>query len=387
MLKNNQRNEALKLLYEEAYSALTTRYGVALRKPDGVLSEEEGKCLDRQLSPKKPLKDVTINELFRRLCQSAINRAGWPGYLISDDKEKGKLSWELIELEALLSGFDPVSVHDEYGPQQWEKLHAELVTVCPGLRESKPFRSFARTVTEAAAYLSRFKTATEFCSHADEALRKDIHGLPTDVAKNVYGIGYALACDFLKECGVDQLGKPDVWLVKVMATLRLLPLGYEKDHLRATQNMIIEIASTAGVAPFAVDKVFWLLGAENAAIGETKLAGAKPDLDSFLDDFNKKHRDNFLIDWNGSPAPVIRALYSDISDDQNTFAQGLGNNPIHEIVDSRLRQAFAPSMVTAILEWVRTDSIRRGGDTKAEISETIRLMNEAMESFTLLQQT
>ncbi|NCD05852.1 MAG: hypothetical protein EOL97_07010 [Spirochaetia bacterium] len=44
--------------------------------------------------------------------------------------------------------------------------------------------------------------------------------LPLLISKKISGIGFALACDFLKELGFTDYSKPDVHIVAVLTSLQ-----------------------------------------------------------------------------------------------------------------------------------------------------------------------
>jgi hypothetical protein len=78
--------------------------------------------------------------------------------------------------------------------------------------------------------------------------------------EEILGFGFALACDFLKEIGFMEYGKPDVWLRKIFVSLELCPPEATDNELL---KAIIRVAQNSGVTPYKVDKVFWLIGSGN----------------------------------------------------------------------------------------------------------------------------
>lgn len=81
--------------------------------------------------------------------------------------------------------------------------------------------------------------------------------LPMILAAEIEGIGYPLACDFLKELGFVNYGKPDVQLFDIFVGTGLCEQGASAYHV---QKMISQMASEAGVSSYNVDKLFWLIG-------------------------------------------------------------------------------------------------------------------------------
>ncbi|MHC1761326.1 MAG: hypothetical protein AB9917_17800 [Negativicutes bacterium] len=77
------------------------------------------------------------------------------------------------------------------------------------------------------------------------------------MAEEIYGIGYSLACDFLKELGFINYGKPDVHICQIFAGLGLC---HKTASPYEIQKIIGQIAEAKGVSPYNVDKLFWLIG-------------------------------------------------------------------------------------------------------------------------------
>jgi thermostable 8-oxoguanine DNA glycosylase len=85
------------------------------------------------------------------------------------------------------------------------------------------------------------------------------------ISIEISGIGFPLACDFLKEIGFVEYGKPDVHLKDIFKALGIIDPD-EKSVTKqdyASLKAIDRIANACNVTPFAVDKVFWLIGSGN----------------------------------------------------------------------------------------------------------------------------
>lgn len=81
--------------------------------------------------------------------------------------------------------------------------------------------------------------------------------LPLILAEEIEGIGYTLACDFLKELGFVEYGKPDVHVIGIFVGIGLCQ---PKPNPYQVQKIITQIAEAAGVSCYNVDKLFWLIG-------------------------------------------------------------------------------------------------------------------------------
>lgn len=92
----------------------------------------------------------------------------------------------------------------------------------------------------------------------------------------IEGIGFALACDFLKELGYYNFGKPDIHIRDIFTELELCPRGASDV---AVFKSIVRISNHCGTTPYSVDKVFWLIGSgyfhENPELGNQGRIGSK----------------------------------------------------------------------------------------------------------------
>jgi len=73
----------------------------------------------------------------------------------------------------------------------------------------------------------------------------------------IFGVGFPLACDFLKELGYSNFGKPDVHIMKIFKSIGLADKN--AGHYQMLKA-ITRIADHTGESAYAVDKLFWLIG-------------------------------------------------------------------------------------------------------------------------------
>lgn len=166
-------------------------------------------------------------------------------------------------LGPVLCDFDPVRVLEKY-PSGWDEVLDDIV------RELKPRGSVSRTsrsiwpgycrsALSAAGFLSSFSSAEEFYGWVDffDEDERARPALPLLLAQEIEGIGFALACDFLKELGYENFSKPDVHVKEIFWAIGLSPLGTsDYEVFRA----VARVARNADVTPYNVDKLFWLVG-------------------------------------------------------------------------------------------------------------------------------
>lgn len=123
---------------------------------------------------------------------------------------------------------------------------------------------FCRGILSSARFLAQFTSAGEFHNwiqlfDKDERTRA---ALPLLIDAEIEGLGFALACDFLKEIGYTNYAKPDVHLRDIFVGLDLCPSNVSDYQLF---KAICRVASSVGneVNPYYVDKIFWLIGSGN----------------------------------------------------------------------------------------------------------------------------
>jgi len=220
--------------------------------------------LDKHLvSEYEKPKDLKI--IYRQLCASAQNKQ-------MSSKVIGNSIGGLNNLRTVLFNFDPHIVATNYSKTDGEKL---LMEIREKLNPTGQIRTtnrslwpqFCQSVIDSAHFLKSFNTAENFYEWANFFAHdsKAKPALPLMISIEISGIGFPLACDFLKEIGFVEYGKPDVHLKDIFKALNIIDPN-EKSVTKqdyATLIAIDKIASACSVTPFAVDKVFWLIGSGN----------------------------------------------------------------------------------------------------------------------------
>ena len=233
---------------------------------------------------KKP-KD--LKTIYKRLCVSAQNKQMGPQVI-------GNSIGGIDNLKKVLSDFDPHKVAANYEKADVEPL---LKDIKKKLNPSGKFRTtskslwtlFAKSVIDSAHFLKSFDTAESFYEWAN-FFANDTRAkpaLPLMISIEINGIGFPLACDFLKELGFTEYGKPDVHVKDIFKALNIIN-NKENNTTKqnyATLKAIDRIAKSNNVTPYAVDKVFWLIGSGNFYITEKNIGRQKQN---FIDKLKKQ---------------------------------------------------------------------------------------------------
>lgn len=108
--------------------------------------------------------------------------------------------------------------------------------------------------------------------------------LPMLLGFEIDGFGFALSCDFLKEMGYVNFGKPDTHIKDIFIELGFLT-NTAKNSLKAdylSLKLIERIAKNNGRAPYAVDKLLWLIGSGNFYLDKIEIGSKKKEFIAFM---------------------------------------------------------------------------------------------------------
>ena len=198
----------------------------------------------------------SLNDIYKRLLESAMNAGMRPGVI------KGLIG-ELDNLNTVLFDFNPKKVEEEYHDNWGNVFNNIQRKFKPRKKLRKTTRSiwplFCKSITSGAIFLSQFRNEKEFYDWVDFFDKDDRAraALPFLISEEVNGIGFALACDFLKELGYINFGKPDV---HIKAIFKGLGLCEPKDNDYKVFKAIVRVAKSVGISTYNVDKLFWLIG-------------------------------------------------------------------------------------------------------------------------------
>jgi hypothetical protein len=222
-------------VWREALAYLSERADMAAVRRHMALSERARPC--------------SFGEVYQRFLVSLCNRQGMPNSIGPIDR-----------LSGVLFDFDVDRVVVEYD-NNWERLFERVRTdVRPTSRMNEGrgyWRVYCKGALSGADYLRQFESLDDFMSFVKDFDSKPTTrpALPFLLAEEIDGIGFALACDFLKEIGFANYSKPDVHLLDIFSRL-----GIAHQLQLAVFRAVSLMASEVGETPYAVDKAFWLIG-------------------------------------------------------------------------------------------------------------------------------
>lgn len=225
-----------------------------LQKP-GVTNE----ILDAHLWLWKDKKKKDIKPLFHSMLMHAKNRQGMPNAIGNIDN-----------LASVLFDFSPREVVQNY--ETWEQLLASIqsrVTV-PGRIDPTNRRNYwviyTQSILSCARFISSFESPDDFHQFV-EGFYFNEHSklaLPLLLKEELFGFGFALACDFLKENGYSEFVKPDTHINDITRALGITKattdFGVFKD--------VVNYCRHNKLIPYEFDKLLWLIGSGSFYLNE-----------------------------------------------------------------------------------------------------------------------
>ncbi|TXC75255.1 hypothetical protein [Luteibaculum oceani] len=268
-----------KELYQFAYDFLRTFANV------------NDEILNRHLESEH-IKPRDLKIVYYRLCESAQNKQ-------MSSKVIGGSMNGLENLGKVLFDFDPTKVAQVFKKSDRDRLlDAIIKELKPSGQIRRATRSiwpqYCQSIIDAAHFLCSFKDVDDFYKWTDffSEDNRAKPALPLLISYEISGIGFPLACDFLKELGFCDYGKPDVHLKEIFKALNLVDQN-EKSTTKLdfqTLKVIDRIAKANDTTSYAVDKVFWLIGSGDFYLSNLKIGRQKREFIEKIKEHYPQHR-------------------------------------------------------------------------------------------------
>lgn len=251
------------------------------------LEKKVGKeTLNEELSYYSNCKPENLNAIFKRMLVSLKNKQGYVNFVAP-----------IEEMEEILLDYDCHRVLKEYDAN-YEKLFLLFKAKFPKYKfdlnnKRNAWVMYSKGVLSCAKFLSTFADSEQFDKFVKSFYFNEytIAALPMLLEKELYGYGFALACDFLKEIGYKEFGKPDIHLMEIFVGLNLVDGNSDYEIFKT----VVKMAHDAKVAPVIVDKVFWMIGSGKLSISGKTIPRARNEFISYAKNINGR-RNNFCGD-------------------------------------------------------------------------------------------
>lgn len=230
---------------------------------DSVTTE----MLEAHIDEWKNRKPDSIHELFKAFLGHAQNRQGMPNSI-----------GNIENLSPILFEFDHIKLNNEY--PDWGVLFDAIYESDyspPGRMVKSNNKShwviYCKAIISITEFLSSYETIEDFQKFVNGFLTNEQSklALPLLLSEEIFGFGFALACDFLKENVSPEFIKPDTHINDIAQGLGITK---SKSNYQIFKD-VEAYCSRINVLPYAVDKVFWLVGSGNFYLSGTKINSSK----------------------------------------------------------------------------------------------------------------
>jgi hypothetical protein len=232
------KNKNLKILYAGAFDYLKN-----------IIGQE---ALEEKTDHYRQYKPDTLPDIFWHLVYSLTNKRGMRA-TIGDIDEIGPSVFE----------FDPLQTcaHEE---DDWQTLCTDIKNhyTPPGPMNIENQSSFwvilCKGILSGAYFLSQFETYDAFDDFVNSFAFNDISiaALPMVLEQEIYGFGFALGCDWLKEIGYGNYGKPDTHTIDILFETGVCDTQDNYDIFKC----MVRMARVCKEPVAGVDYLLWLIG-------------------------------------------------------------------------------------------------------------------------------
>ena len=231
-------------------------------KPEGVQLE---KYFHGDNSDCKTLKDIYI-----QFIKSAQNYQAMPNVINFHERKE--------EISSMLHGFDYQKVA-EMSEEELYKTFRKKFHVTTTDQKKNSWYKWSCSVIDSAKFICGFTDIADFDKFIElfDYNTASRMALPLLIQRKIRGVGFALACDLLKELGYTSYPKPDVHLIDVFKEA-----GICQGDPISVYEAIVQMADDCKETPYKVDKVFWLICSGNYYRDRLKEKSHKSELIELL---------------------------------------------------------------------------------------------------------
>ncbi len=245
-------NSKLKLIYEEAVRFLKNKV--------------ENEILKKHLEHYHTYRPKSLEDVFKKMVETLKNRQGFVNYIAPTE-----------ELCSIMFDFNPKKVLEKYF--DWKQLFNQLKKkfsekYIMDINENRnSWVLFSKGIISCAKFISNFNDFHQFDEFVQSFFFNEftIASLPMLLEKEIFGYGFALACDLLKELGYVQYGKPDTHIKKIFNELEIVNSNDDFEVFKK----IVKIGLIVNEDPVIVDKVFWLIGSGKFHFSKIEIGSQK----------------------------------------------------------------------------------------------------------------
>ena len=175
------------------------------------------------------------------------------------------------EMAKALYGFDYSVLSSMSEVDIYDALKGRFSVSNAGSKRNSWYK-WSCSIVDSARFVAGFTDYDDFVSFVK---RFDYNSdtrmaLPLLISTRIRGVGFAIACNVLKELGYLEYPKPDIHMIDICEALELS----DRDPLNVFQA-IIRMAEDNGVSAYEIDKTLWLICSGNFYLDGVKSKSRK----------------------------------------------------------------------------------------------------------------
>ena len=218
----------------------------------------------------------SLRDVFIQLIASAQNYQSMPNIIKFNERKQ--------EIGQILMDYDYTKV-GQFDSDKLYELFWDAFKFKNKDSSRNSWRKWSNAVIDSANFVSVFKDMDDF-RHFVELFSYNIHtriALPLYISTKIKGIGFALACDALKELGYTDYPKPDVHIIEICKELEL-----STNDPVSVFEAIVRMADDNKTTPYKVDKILWLISSGYFYHEEIHVGRNKSDFIKYVKDNLKR---------------------------------------------------------------------------------------------------
>lgn len=224
-------------------------------------------------------KDYSLRDALRMLIICLQDYQSMPNVINYHAREQ--------QINEILFDLDCEQIAEKWTGETLYHRFCEEFTVSNVDSPRNSWLKFSRGIVSAAQFMTMFKSKAEFteflaCFSYNEHTQE---ALPLLLSAKIFGIQFALACNWIKELGLTEYPKPDIHMIKVFCAL-----GVCKEDQIECYRAMLKVAQVCNVTAYQLDKVIWLICSGNYYRQGVTLPGKKLR-DRFIAEIQKYHWD------------------------------------------------------------------------------------------------
>lgn len=218
---------------------------------------------------------ASLQDVYEQFIHSAQNYQGMPKFIKYKERRE--------QIKHILHDFDVKIIKDMDADELYQTFRMEFGVTSRDSKQNS-WRKWSRSVIDAAKFMSNFTDADDFRGFVAQFdyNRPTRMALPLLISTKISGIGFALACDTLKELGFLSYPKPDVHLVEVFSQL-----GLSEENPISVFEAIVEMADVCKEvdpesSPYKLDKIIWLICSGRFYLDDISVGRHKDDFIKYM---------------------------------------------------------------------------------------------------------